>query len=296
MRRALLALRVPPNLLAPLARREGTRNVLASTAYWRGARRALGDRDTFRRLTQGTTILMYHALGAKGESPSRFVVPRRRFERQMRRLARRRPVLGLAELLEHRRTHRLPPAGAVVVTFDDGYRDTRTLAHPVLRRHGLPATLFLVSSFMGASNEWDSDAPLTGRPLVSWDDARELHRDGFELGGHTRTHPVLPELAPEELDREIGGSRSDLAEALGEPPEAFAYPYGRWSDEVAEAVRRAGFACALTVKAGRNGPATPPYKLRRAEVRGTDSRLRFWFAVRFGDADFPERVRRRVRP
>ena len=294
-RRILLALRLPPRIMALfIGGREGTRRILELTSYWRGVRRALRDRDTWRQLTQGTTILVYHAVGADGEKPSRFILPRRSFEWQMRTLARRRRVLTLDDLVALHRTNRLPPARSVVITFDDGYRDTRELAAPVLARLRLPATLFLVSGLVGDDKVWQGDGELTGRPLMSWEDVDALRAHGFDLGAHTRTHPILTELAPEQLDAEIAGSRADLGKRLGAPPTAFAYPYGKWNVAAAEAARRAGFSSALTVSAGRNGPATPLHALRRTLIYGSDSRLRFALGVAFGDTTILERTRQRL--
>jgi peptidoglycan/xylan/chitin deacetylase (PgdA/CDA1 family) len=293
LRRLLLALRIPPSLVAPLTRREGVRRAVDSYCYWRGVRRSV-DGETWRRLTQGTTILMYHAFAVGGERPSRFVIPRRAFERQMRWLGRRRPVLGLEELLAYRRTHRLAPAGAVVVTIDDGYDDVRSEAHPVLRALGIAATLFVITQRMGEANRWDPQESLVGRPLVSWEDARELHHDGLRLGAHTQTHRALPKLSPLDVDAEVAGSRDDLAAALGEPIETFAYPYGKWNDATAQAVARAGFACALTIDRGRNCAATPPHALRRVEIHGDESFFRFVLAVVFGDSRIFGRILRRL--
>jgi peptidoglycan/xylan/chitin deacetylase (PgdA/CDA1 family) len=294
LRRLLLAVRIPPRLVRPLSRREGFRHAVDSYCYWRGVRRALADDETWRRLTQGTTIVMYHAFAVGSERASRFVVPPRAFWRQMRWLTRRRPVLALDDVLAHRRTNRLPPAGAVVVTIDDGYDDVRSHAHPVLRALGVAATLFVVTERMGEANRWDADGPLAGRPLVSWPDTTELHRQGLALGAHTRTHPRLPDLPPADVDAEVAGSRADLADALGEPVETFAYPYGRWDEATAQAVARAGFGCAVSVAPGRNCAATPPYALRRVEIRGDDSPVRFVLAVVFGDSRIVERVVRRL--
>jgi peptidoglycan/xylan/chitin deacetylase (PgdA/CDA1 family) len=293
LRRLLLALRIPPRLVRPFGRSDGLRRALDSYCYWRGVRRSV-DGDTWRRLTQGTTILMYHAFALGGEQPSRFVVSPRVFERQMRWLVRRRPVLGLEELLAHRRAGRLPPAGAVVVTIDDGYDDVRTEARPVLRSHGIAATLFVVTERMGQANGWEAEGPLAGRPLLSWDDARELHRDGVALGAHTRTHPILPELPPAEVEDEVAGSGADAAAALGEPVETFSYPFGRFDQATAEAVARAGFGCAVSIRTGRNCAATPPYALRRVEIHGDDSFSRFVLAVVFGDSRILGSILRRV--
>jgi peptidoglycan/xylan/chitin deacetylase (PgdA/CDA1 family) len=293
LRRLLLTLRVPPALLAPLARHRALRRTLESYRYWRGVRRSVDD-GTWRQLTQGTTILMYHAFGVGDEPPSRFVVTRRAFARQLRWLARRRPILALEELLEHRRSNRLPPAGSIVVTIDDGYEDAHTEAHPELRALGLSASLFVVTGRLGEANRWDPGGPLAGRPLMSWDDARRINRDGMGLGAHTQTHPLLPDLEPEQVDAEVGGSRRALERELGERADAFAYPFGQWNERTAQVVAEAGFACALTARPGRNCAATPSHALRRVEVRGDDSLLRFVLGVTFGDSRVFERILRRL--
>src|SRR3712207_3090176 len=100
LRRLLLALRVPPRLVLVLTGPERFQRAVATYAYWCGVRRAV-ERETWRQLTQGTTILMYHAFALGGERPSRFVITRGAFERQMRWLARRRPVLGLDDLVAY---------------------------------------------------------------------------------------------------------------------------------------------------------------------------------------------------
>jgi peptidoglycan/xylan/chitin deacetylase (PgdA/CDA1 family) len=45
--------------------------------------------------------------------------------------------------------------GTVVITFDDGYRDTLELAAPVLERHGFPAILYLATgNVTRGENQW----------------------------------------------------------------------------------------------------------------------------------------------
>jgi glycosyltransferase involved in cell wall biosynthesis/peptidoglycan/xylan/chitin deacetylase (PgdA/CDA1 family) len=286
LRRALLALRAPvwPARVLDrfLTRTDRPYRFLQDYCYWRGVRRAASDRATWRRLTGGVVILMYHALAPRGEPASRYVLPARRFARQLRWLRRRGyTVLGLDEYVRHRLEHTLPPPRSVVITLDDAYADNAELAHPLLRRHGLTATIFVVSRRMGGLNDWSPGAEVQGRRLMSWEQATELRRDGVELGAHTRTHASLPGLAPSELADEIAGSRRDLEERLG-PIRHFAYPYGKLDDDAVRAVEEAGFASACSVEEGRNSPGTPALLLRRVEIHGTDSLLRFALTLALG--------------
>ena len=300
VRRALLALRVPTTLLglvgASLDRlgRSGLwARFVRRYAFWRGVRRAVPDRDTWRRLTAGVPILLYHALTTSGEAPSRYVISARRFAWQMRwlRLLRRR-VVGLDEYLRCRREHRLPPASAVVLTFDDGYTDNGTVAQPILARLGFTATIFLVTEFIGRQNRWDAKGPLCGRPLLDWEAIEALERGGLQFGAHTKNHPVLTALSPAAAEAEITESKAALEARLPGAAPVFAYPFGIYDQTTRALVERAGFWGACTTRTGLNGPATPLFELRRVEVKGEFGLLRFLLAILVGDSRLV--VRRRV--
>jgi peptidoglycan/xylan/chitin deacetylase (PgdA/CDA1 family) len=71
------------------------------------------------------------------------------FERQMRHLARRYRVVSADEVRASIRGERALPARAVLVTFDDAYTDFGNIAWPIMRRHGLPATVFVSTDYPG---------------------------------------------------------------------------------------------------------------------------------------------------
>ena len=240
LRRALLALCVPiwPFRWIDRALRRTDRPYafLQDYCYWRGVRRAAGDRAGWRRLTGGVVILMYHAVANPGEAASRFILPPRRLARQLRWLRHGGyTMLGLDEYVRQRHEHTLPPPRSVVITFDDGYLDNMELGHPLLRRHGAPTTIFAVSRRMGERNVWSDGAAVQGRPLLTWAQAEELRRSGVKFGAHTRTHRALPGLSPEQLADEVEGARADLEARLG-PIRHFAYPFGKIDETAMEAV------------------------------------------------------------
>ena len=79
---------------------------------------------------------------------------------------------------------------------------------------------------------------------VSWEDLEAMYADGVNLGGHTRTHPILSRCDDERAAAEIDGSRRDLAAHLGTGTNWFAYPQGGPADHTAitaDLVREAGF-------------------------------------------------------
>jgi peptidoglycan/xylan/chitin deacetylase (PgdA/CDA1 family) len=70
------------------------------------------------------------------------------FRRQLAYLKRAHRILRLDELLWHCRTRTPLPPGSVVLTIDDGYRSVHSLAFPLLKEFGVPATVFLTTDFI----------------------------------------------------------------------------------------------------------------------------------------------------
>lgn len=131
----------------PPLRRRVSRG-LERLLYWSGA----GSVYLKVARVRGALILMYHSVCSEADA-GRWIDPANcvaaaRFEAQMAFLARHRQVLAMGELVDQLEQGRTPPAGTVVITFDDGYRDTLQAAAPVLTRHGLPATVYLATGYV----------------------------------------------------------------------------------------------------------------------------------------------------
>jgi GT2 family glycosyltransferase/peptidoglycan/xylan/chitin deacetylase (PgdA/CDA1 family) len=286
LRRALLALRVPVWPLRIIDRVAPSRSwprlfaALQLHCFWRSVRRTLADSEDWRRLTRGTVVLMYHALGRPEEEASRYVLPARRFRRQLRWLRLLRyPIISLDEYARSRGAGTLPAARAVVITFDDGYADSVDLGLPLLRKTDVPAIVFVVSGSVDDANRWTAAPPLGGRRLLTWEQLGDLHEAGFAVGAHTVSHPRLTDLDDAEVERELGDSRAELESRLGAPVVHFAYPYGKSSPQAERLAREAGYVTACGVQPGANGGAVALHNLRRVEVEGTWSLPRFALTV-----------------
>ena len=199
-------------------------------------------------------ILTYHSLDDSGSPISVAPVD---FARHVSWLARARvPVVPLDALLAHR-------GAGVAITFDDAYTNVASIAAPLLREHGFPATVFAISGMAGRSNVWD--APVRDRipelPLLDWDGLGALAESGMTIGAHTRTHPRLREVPRAMLEEEIIGGADELEQRLGRRPTTFAYPFGSISDDAVAVVRRR-FDLAVTTElrllADREDPALVP--------------------------------------
>ncbi len=229
------------------------------------------------------TILMYHQVTLpESEAEVKYACPPARFARHMRYLRRHHPVVTLAAAQRHLDGDGALPDNAVVVTFDDGFRNNYTDALPILRRYEIPATLFLTVGLVGETNRWMAGGDFPERPMVTWDEVREMVAAGVEIGGHTLTHPRLTELPVAAADAEVAGARQVIEAEIEAPVTSFAYPYGLFDNRVAEAVATAGYRRACTTRPGFNRPGIDPLRLRRIEVFGTDAVWRLAQKIRFG--------------
>ena len=232
-------------------------------------------------------ILMYHMIRKPiaGARFNKLRVPPLEFERQLRWLVahgwRFAFVSELATLGDASKT--------VVLTFDDGYRDNYLAAHPLLEKYGAKATLYLVVDRMG--RDWSTarkahhdSGEIGAEEKLADDEVRAMLASGrWELGAHTFTHPVLPNLAPDERTREITDAKNTIEEQFGVPVRSFAYPFGIYDGTDSTTVAAAGYQFAVTTQQGiSTNLDADALTLRRIGVRGKEGVLGFSLRLRTG--------------
>lgn len=108
------------------------------------------------------------------------------------------------------------------------------------------------------------------RPMLSWEEVREMSEHGISFGSHTASHPVLSDISVEEARREIVESRNIIEEQIQKPVTTFAYPYGKKKDythEVTKVLFDEGFEYACTTSVGyEQFPMETPLTLKRRGV------------------------------
>jgi peptidoglycan/xylan/chitin deacetylase (PgdA/CDA1 family) len=107
------------------------------------------------------------------------------------------------------------PDRLVVLTFDDSSKSHFTIARPLLKKHKFGATFFVTEGF---------DVPTNPRDYMTWDEIAQLHRDGFEIGNHTRDHQGVTEKTLADLPGQLRGINVQCQKHGIPLPTSFAYP------------------------------------------------------------------------
>jgi peptidoglycan/xylan/chitin deacetylase (PgdA/CDA1 family) len=217
-------------------------------------------------------VLMYHKVNDLPNN--RMSMPTGLFDEQMAQLKELGyAVVDLDAVLAHYTEGAALPDGAVLITFDDGYRDNLLNAAPVLHRHGYPAVQFVPLAYIGAEQPLPHEEPFAAsgvlNPTVDWDEIAELERLGVRIESHGIAHKPLADLELDEAAREIAISKLRLEEKLGRPVRAFSYVKGSEAHYKAvhvSLVRQAGYDVAFTAVSGANSPSSDPLQLRRYNV------------------------------
>ena len=269
-------------------------------------------------------VLGYHRVvedfdeAARTEMPS-MLISTAMFEQHLDCIGKQFRFVGLDEIGEAIRTGVPFDEPVAAVTFDDGYQDVYEHAVPILKRKGIPAASFIVTSLVGRSAwqthdklfhliakgfttwsnprrqlegtlrdlglpasdilqkktdtrtpfaavsallpnlsrdevgrvmqylEWNVGNGFVGVPLaMTWPMVKQMQRDGFTIGSHTRSHVSLPRESAATAAEELIDSKREIERELGQSVDHFAYPGGQFTPTVVEALERAGYRYAYT--------------------------------------------------
>ena len=244
--------------------KNGLYRTIGETATTIGAVDGDGDR--------ALRVLMYHKVNDRPDNP--ISVPIGLFDEQMavlRELGYQ--VVSLDDVLDHVAGVTPLPPGAVLITFDDGYRDILENALPVLRRHGYPAVIFVPIGYLDDARPLPHEEHLAAEglinPTLSWDELPELEAGGIRVESHGISHRPLADLDVDEAAREITLSKLRLEERLGRPVRAFAYVKGseaHYRPVHLSLLKQAGYEIAFTSVSGGNGTEMDPLRLHRYNI------------------------------
>jgi peptidoglycan/xylan/chitin deacetylase (PgdA/CDA1 family) len=158
------------------------------------------------------------------------------------------------------------PERPVVLTFDDGLADFYHSAFPVLKRYNISATLYIVTAYVNGTSQWLRSKGEEMRPMLSWEQIREISAQGIECGGHSHTHRQLDILSSASARDEIVRNKEELEQHLQHEISAFSYPYGYYTSAIQRMVRDAGYTSACTVQYEVSAPSDNPFAMTRLNI------------------------------
>jgi peptidoglycan/xylan/chitin deacetylase (PgdA/CDA1 family) len=203
---------------------------------------------SYRAQSERVPVIMYHDIVAErtGESVW-FDCTTEEFLEQITWLEEQgASFISLEQLHQHLTRGEPLPMNPVVLTFDDNYQGFYENAYPILSERRIPSAMFVHTNFVGDKSG--------SHPKMDWDTLRQLDKEGLvTIGSHTLSHPNdISKIPLEDQDRELRESKTILEQELGHPIPYFAYPNGKWDQNVADGALGAGYTMAFTIT---NGPA-----------------------------------------
>jgi peptidoglycan/xylan/chitin deacetylase (PgdA/CDA1 family) len=215
-------------------------------------------------------VLMYHSVNPQGE-PKRdpLVVTPRTFEKQMRFLKQHRyNVLPLETIADLFKEGKRLPARLVAITLDDGYKDNYTYAFPILKKYGLPATMFIITGEVGRPDR------------LSWDEINQMQASGIiTFGSHCLgPEPLIKIKSEGEVKRQVFDSKKVLEERLGSAVTMFSYPEGKFNAKIKQLVKDAGYKLAVGTSPGKKYSSNDVFLIKRLRISENAADLVvFWF-------------------
>jgi peptidoglycan/xylan/chitin deacetylase (PgdA/CDA1 family) len=123
----------------------------------------------------------------------------------------------------------------VVITFDDGYADNYTTVFPLLKKHGMKATIFLITDMIG------TEGHLTEAQIKEMQESGLVH-----FGSHTASHTKMDLLTEYEIREELLTSKEIIEDITGEKVTALAYPNGIYTEKAEQLAMALGYRYAYT--------------------------------------------------
>ena len=187
---------------------------------------------------------------------------------------------------------KMPPSKPVMITFDDGWLDNWVFAFPALKKYGMKAVIFVITSLIpekGRRQRADEEkvavlpkhrecermieAGSASEVMISWEEIREMTETGLiEIQSHTHTHRRYdklytdPEERREVLMKELRTSKEIIEEKLNIPCNSVCWPWGKYNSDYVEAAQALGFNAMFTTEKGTNTGTTEPWRIRRVVI------------------------------
>lgn len=136
-------------------------------------------------------------------------------------------------LSEEKKPKLLPiPDKLVVLSFDDANKSDRVFVADILKSHQFGATFYVTEGLGFLKNK---------KHYTTWEEIRELHDMGFEIGNHTQHHRGVASMSGERLKASVKYIEKRCAEHGIPKPTTFCFPGFGHTAEAVKALDDVGF-------------------------------------------------------
>jgi peptidoglycan/xylan/chitin deacetylase (PgdA/CDA1 family) len=236
-------------------KRDGPKESLRRMAR-NAALRILSQRKRIDRSSGWVQFPYYHHV---------FSDERKGFERQLRYLRNFGEFISMDRAVELIQGEEVLNGRYFCVSFDDGFRNTRSNMLEITKEYDVPVIIYLPTDYIGLDSENAEDRAKIERfypedpkvvSFLSWSDCREMLEQKVSFGSHTLSHANLSKLDPSEISTELEKSKAKIEEELGVVCSHFACPWGREGIDFEPAIttdlaKRAGYVSFATTDRGR---------------------------------------------
>lgn len=148
----------------------------------------------------------------------------------------------------------------VLITVDDGYASFMENGLPLLEKYNMKATLFVNTESVGWSD------------FLTWQELKELKDKGVEIGSHSHKHSYFVNLPEDKrapaFEEDLLKAESLFEEHLGFVPRTYVYPYGEFSPDMIEVLKKHDYIIAFAQNSGVMSDQSNPYSVSRFPVAG----------------------------
>ncbi len=205
-------------------------------------------------------IIMYHQLTKSESRAGRYVLTMEQFEKDLIFLKEKGyETVTVQQLLNYVKGKGDLPQKGVMLTFDDGCETLYAYAAPLLKQYGFTAVGFAVGALADSYSELDDHN--LNYSCLTWEEIKELcsgnivdiqshsydlHKNTGNRSGAKKKKGESLEQYSEFLGADVSKMKEKMFEHTGKFPIAFAYPFGSYSPESADILKKYGFEMAFT--------------------------------------------------
>lgn len=152
--------------------------------------------------------------------------------------------------------------GKIIITFDDGFKNTLTNANPILQKYNIPYHVFVATDFIRSKN---------GIYLNKLDLKELSEFNNVSIGSHGETHGKLTTLDQRSLDSDLSTSKNFIEDIIGKEIKTISFPHGSFNENVLKSVISNKYKMSASSIFGSVNMNTYKFTLPRLDIWANDN-------------------------